>query len=126
MQETLWDSAQTTLSSQQGLIKVLILFATARIWWPILRRMWTEVEHVLAPGGGLYGLKKRRPIPTRTLADDPFVNIPLASYRAQRERGATSNTESSQREIVPARRRVSRSRGHAGQSTTRSTAKRGF
>lgn len=74
------------LGNTSSWLKLLFLLVTAPLWFPILRVMWREVNEVLAPEGGLYANKPARPIQRRAPGEDPFLNIPLATYRDQRRR----------------------------------------
>ena len=64
--------------------KLLFLLVTLPIWGPIVKVMWTEVNAVLAPEGGLYGRRRIREIPRPAPGLSPFVNVPLAGHRTAR------------------------------------------
>jgi uncharacterized membrane protein YgcG len=72
------------LGSVESWLKVLFLVVTMPLWVPIARTMWTEVNEVLAPEGGLYANRAKRAIRRRGPGEDPFLNIPLASHRQAR------------------------------------------
>ncbi len=58
--------------------KLAIILATAPFWWPIAKNMWGVIKTVL--------FEPEDPRLAVPLAPhlDPFLNIPLATYRATR------------------------------------------
>ena len=84
MYDKYWDALVASLWSPESWIKVVFLLVTSPIWVPVLRRMASEVQEVLAPEGGLFANREPRPIARRPAGEDPFLSIPLAARRRER------------------------------------------
>jgi len=57
--------------------KFAFIGVTAPFWWPLAKVMYHEILPALnAPGDA---------VTRRAPGEDPFLNIPLATYRAQRD-----------------------------------------
>lgn len=119
-----WDSLVASLWSPESWIKVTFLLVTAPIWVPVLRRMAREVQDVLAPEGGLLANKPPRPIARRAPGEDPFLSIPLASRRREREASREEALATrSIRAAAPRRARAPRGFPSAGARSTRRSAR---
>ncbi len=70
----LWHLVVISLWDPETYLKLLFVALASPFWWPLARAMYREVMPVLRDEPG------RRPAPSL----DPFLSIPLASYRARR------------------------------------------
>ncbi len=79
--EKLWHLVLTSLWAPETYVKLAFVAVTSPFWWPLVRAMRDEVMPVFREEEPADG---RRPP-----GEDPFLSIPLASYRnAQRARMA--------------------------------------
>lgn len=120
MPQEYWNALGSTLGSADSWAKLAVLMVLSPLWWPIVKSMWREVGHALAPEGGLYANKKPRPIERRNRGEDPFVNIPRPSHRGALLRQGTASSRA--RSSTPAAASRPSARGTVATSTTR----RGF
>lgn len=65
----------------QTFAKLVFLALTAPVWWPLAKVMYREILPALNAPGDAQRVR-------RAPGEDPFLNIPLASYRAQQARSA--------------------------------------
>jgi len=89
--DQLFDAVLTSLWAPATYAKFAFLAVTAPFWWPLAKVMYNEILPALnAPGDAL---TRRAP------GEDPFLNIPLASYRARRDsaRGTRSGSSGAAR-----------------------------
>jgi len=124
MEGKYWDSLTESLWSVESWFKVFFLLITAPVWFPIVKAMLLEIQEVLAPEGGLYANREPRPIAERSVGDDPFLNIPLASHRKRLREGAPTPPNSLPVHDVkpaPGRRGAHGSRRPAGRVGVRKT-----
>lgn len=57
--------------------KIVFILVTAPFWWPLAKVMYHEILPALNAAGDVASAP-------RPPGQDPFLNIPLASYRARR------------------------------------------
>ena len=98
---TFWQNIVTSIWAPGTYAKVAFILATSPLWKPTAKSMWLEIKKVLfAEPGTLVP-----PLPH----EDPFLNIPLAAYRASRRppgaTGASGAGPATQRPGRSARRR---------------------
>ena len=68
----------SSLWAPETYAKLAFIALTAPFWWPLAKVMYKEILPALhAPGEG--GHQRRPP------GEEPFLNIPLASYRVRRD-----------------------------------------
>ena len=80
--EQLFDLVLTSLWAPATYAKFAFLAVTAPFWWPLARVMYKEMLPALNASADE---RTRRPP-----GEDPFMNIPLASYRARAARGGAA------------------------------------
>ena len=79
--ELFWKSLISSLGNAESWIKLLLVLVTAPIWWPIARSLWQELQEALAPEGGVFGTRPRRPVAPRPTGQDPFESLVWATGR---------------------------------------------
>jgi hypothetical protein len=85
--EEFWKNLTDSLWAPESYLKLLFLAVTSPVWWPVLKSMWQEIQGALAPEGGFIG--RSRAVVRRPRELDPFQNLPLAAWRAEKSaRGA--------------------------------------
>lgn len=75
--DKLWDLVVKSLWAPETYAKLLFIAVTAPFWWPLAKVLYREVLPALK-GPAEPGAEVRRPP-----SEDPFLNIPLASYRSR-------------------------------------------
>ena len=73
---TFWQNLITAIWAPGTYAKVAFILATSPIWKPTAMSMWQEIKKVLFAEPGT--------VPQPAPHEDPFLNIPLAAYRAAR------------------------------------------
>jgi hypothetical protein len=81
---TFWQNFVTSLWAPETYLKITFLIVTSPFWWPTAKGLWVEIKKVLyAEPGAPIEIARH---------EDPFLNIPLAAYRASRRQpGARTN-----------------------------------
>ena len=75
--ERLWQLVIQSLWAPETYLKLLFLALTSPFWWPLARAMYLEILPALQ------GPAEIDRAPRRPAGEDPFLNIPLASYRGR-------------------------------------------
>ena len=81
---TFWQNLITALWAPGTYAKIAFILATSPIWKPTAMSMWLEIKKVLFAEPGTVV-----PAPPH---EDPFLNIPLAAYRASRRPPGTTGS----------------------------------
>jgi hypothetical protein len=76
----------------QTFAKLVFLAVTAPFWWPLAKVMYREILPALNAVDEAQTVR-------RAPGQDPFLNIPLASYRARQARAVSRGPRAGQRRI---------------------------
>jgi hypothetical protein len=78
--EVLWNLVVSALWAPETYLKFLIVALTFPLWRPLARALLAELVPALnSPADPAQ-------VPRRAPGEDPFLNVPLASFRAQQAR----------------------------------------